>query len=207
MNVAYGVCVGSWDKYRRYVEPRIDAGRVVLMVDQTSIGEAYNTVLDSYAAYPPDAVILLHDDLEIVDPRAEEKFLAALAQPEVVLAGIAGGSGVTSLAWWEANTVGHQQTDAMMIDFGGREGDVDLLEGSILVFSPWAVKNLRFDLRFTGFHGYDDIAMIAKAAGKRVYVADVDTHHHTSMGFKTPESAAAWQNADRMFREKWGFSN
>lgn len=207
MTVAYGVCLGSWDKYRRFVEPHIDTDRVTLMIDQTCIGEAYNTILDSHAACPPDALILLHDDLEIVDPQAEEKFLAALAQPDVALVGVAGGYGVTSLAWWEAIPVGHQQTDAMMIHFGVREGDVDLLEGSILVFSPWAIKNLRFDLRFTGFHGYDDIAMIAKAAGKRVYVADVDTHHHTSMGFKTPESAAAWQHANRLFRDKWGFSH
>lgn len=204
MTVGYGVCAGSLDKYEAYVRPRIGC-HAILMTDQTCIGEAYNTILDAYAAYPPDMVILLHDDLEITDPLAETKFLEALAQPDVVLAGVAGGYGVTSLAWWEANTIGHQLTDVTMIDFGPRTGDVDLLEGSILAFGPWAIQNLRFDLRFGGFHGYDDIAMIAKHAGKRVYVADVDTHHHTSMGFKTPDSAAAWQNANVMFREKWGF--
>lgn len=203
MTVGYGVCVGSWDKYRAFVEPHV--GPVLLMTDQTSIGEAYNTILDSYASHPPDAVILQHDDLEIIDPDAETKFLAAMDDPDVALVGVAGGYGVTSLAWWDANTVGHQLTDGGMIDFGQRSGHVDLLEGSILVFSPWAVQNLRFDTRFTGFHGYDDIAMVAKAAGKCVYVADVDTHHHTNMGFKTSESAAAWAHANQLFREKWGF--
>lgn len=202
MVVGYGVCLGSWEKFHQWVEPRV--GSVVLMTEQVCIGEAYNTILDMYAVVSPDMVILQHDDLEITDPDAEAKFFDVLNLPGVVLAGVAGGRGITSLAWWEAETAGHQLIDTGMLDFGPRTGDVDVLEGSILAFSPWAVQNLRFDTRFTGFHGYDDIAMIAKSFGKRVYVADVGTHHHTQLGFKTAGSAAAWHEANRMFCQKWG---
>jgi len=34
-------------------------------------------------------------------------------------------------------------------------------------------------------------------------VADVDTHHHTRMGFKSQASHDQWAAGDRAFREKW----
>lgn len=206
--VAYGCCVGSRERYQRYVEPRIPKNsQYVYMIEQTSIAECYNAILDAlYCECGLDAVVLLHDDLEITDPNAEVKFLAALAtDPEIALVGVAGGYGVGSLAWWNANTVGHQQIESGLLDFGPRTGYVDILEGSILVFGPWAIENLRFDTRFAGFHGYDDVAMIAHSYGKNVYVADVDTFHHVQLGFKSQESAEAWAVADAQFREKWGF--
>lgn len=202
MNVAYGCCVGSWNKLAANVIPRIGDRPLLALSGQTCIGAAYNTILDAYTGTGLDALILLHDDLEITDPNCETKFLTALAEPDVMLAGVAGGSGRHGLAWWNHTPVGHQQTDAMSIDFGPRTGDVDLLEGSVLVFSPKAIAELRFDLRFDGFHGYDDIGMQAAQAG-RVVVVDVDTHHHTAMGFKTPESQTQWWDADRLYRDKW----
>jgi hypothetical protein len=200
--VAYGCCIGSREKFQANVAP-YTYGRIVTLEHQTSIADAYNTILSAYRGLPVDAVILQHDDLEIIDPDAEEKFLEALSLPDVALVGVAGGHGVGSLAWWNANTVGHQLLDSGLLDFGPRTGYVDLLEGSILVFSPWAVEHLRFDTRFAGFHGYDDIAMIAHSYGKKVYVADVDTHHHVQLGFKSEASAQAWAVADAQFREKW----
>lgn len=201
MTVEYGVCVGSWDKYDKYVAPCTGGKTVHTRHGQTSIAAAYNSILDTI---PPDtALILLHDDLELADPDGEAKLLAALA-PDVGLVGVAGGSGKHGLAWWLYDPVGHQQTDVLNIDFGPRTGDVDLLEGSLLVFSPWAVKILRFDERFPGFHGYDEIAAQAGAAGMRVVVADVDTHHHSALGFKTEASHLQWLEADRLYREKWG---
>ena len=173
------------------------------MTEQTSIAKAYNTILDAHKSYPPDALVLQHDDLEITDPDAEVKFLEVLALPDVTLVGVAGGYGVGSLAWWNANTVGHQTIDSGLLDFGPRIGEVDLLEGSILVFGPWAIQNLRFDTRYPGFHGYDSIAMLNRWYGRKTLVADVDTHHHVQLGFKSPESAEAWAAADERFRREW----
>lgn len=175
------------------------------MTEQTSIARAYNSILDAYRGHSLDALVLQHDDLEIIDSDAETKFLEALALNDVTLVGVAGGYGVGSLAWWNANTVGHQLIDSGMLDFGPRIGEVDLLEGSILVFGPWAIENLRFDVRYPGFHGYDSVALQNRWYGKRTFVADVDTHHHVQLGFKSPESAEAWAAADERFRKEWGF--
>lgn len=201
MVAEYGVCVGSWDRYNTYVAPRLAGRTVHTRFGETSIATAYNSILDACSADTP--LILLHDDLELTDPDAEQKLLAAL-EPDVGLVGVAGGNGKHGLAWWLYDPVGHQLTDVLDIDFGPRTGDVDLLEGSLLVFSPWAVKILRFDERFPGFHGYDEIAAQARAAGMRCVVADVDTHHHSALGFKTETSHLQWLEADRLYREKWG---
>jgi hypothetical protein len=80
-----------------------------------------------------------------------------------------------------------------------------MLEGSVLVFSPWAVENLRVDERYTDFRsGWDDVCLSARAAGKRVVVADVDTHHHSTVGFKSPAIEARFVESERIFAEKWG---
>lgn len=204
MTIVYGCCVGDMAKLERWVIPHTGGSPLHIKVGRTSIAEAYNSILDEVAeCSDPDALILLHDDLEITDPDAEAKFMAAL-EPDVWLVGVAGGGGTNGLAWWSVHPVGHQLTDAQNIDFGTRTGEVDLLEGSILVFSPEAVQHLRFDENYPGFHGYDEVAARAHNFGKRVVVADVDTHHHNSMGFKSAASAEEWLAADRRYREKWG---
>ncbi len=203
MNIAYGTCVGSWEKLQANVIPRVVGRPLLGLSGQTQITVAYNTILDAYRGRGLDAVILLHDDLEIVDPDAETKFLAALTDPDVAMVGVCGGRGDTSLSWWNSETIGHQATDSGPLDFGPRNGDVAFIEGSIMVFSPWAVEHLRFDAVYPGFLGYDDVCLTARAAGKRVTVADVDTHHHSTLGFKSPQIAEAWDVAERIFQAKW----
>ncbi len=205
MNIIYGCCESSRVKVDQWVLPYVDEREREYygLRGRTSIAAAYNEILDFYSEGQVDALILLHDDLEIIDPDAEAKFMAAL-EPDVWLVGVAGGGGTNGLAWWSVDPIGHQRTDAQNIDFGRRTGDVDLLEGSILVFSPEAIQRLRFDEEYPGFHGYDEIAAQAHNHGKRVVVADVDTHHHNSMGFKSAASAEEWLAADRRYREKWG---
>ena len=208
--LAYGVCVGSWDRFNRYVVPRTEGREVVGLSGQTSIAVAYNKILDTFwrrgsVEDQPDGLILQHDDLEILDPaHAEATILEAFQDPDIALVGVAGGDARTGLAWWNIDPIGHQQTDSMMIDFGRRTGDVALLEGSLLALSPWAMNVLRFDASFPGFHGYDEITMHVRRARRRVMVVDVDTHHHTTLGFDSLDSHAEWHRADERFRKKWG---
>jgi hypothetical protein len=204
--IGYGCCVGSWDKFTANVAPRTRDRPMVALAGQSGIVRAYNAIIDAYS-WPAqgnlDAVILLHDDLEITDPDAETKLLAPLADPDVALVGVAGGGG-DSLYWWNHEPVGHQLTDVMNIDFGTREGEVTLIEGSLMVLSPWLLTHLRFDAQFTGYHGYDEIGMQVRAAGKKVVVVDVDTHHHNPMGYASEESAATCREAARLYQQKWG---
>lgn len=205
MRIGYGSCVGSWEKFIRNVAPWAGVRPLMALWGQPSIGIGYNKILNAYKGQGLDAVILLHDDLEITDPDAEVKFLEALTDPDVALVGVCGGKGDQTLHWWQTEKVGHQMTDTCLLDFGPRTGDVAFIEGSVMVFSPWAVEHLRFDERYPGFSaGYDDICLHARAAGKRVTVVDVDTHHHSTVGWKSPQAEAAFAAAEQQFRAKWG---
>jgi len=203
VNVAYGVCTNSWRRVADYITPRIGARPLIALWGQTSISGAYNTVIAAVQHLNLDMLVLLHDDLELVDPAGEEKLLAAVNEPDVAVVGVAGGSNVTGLAWWNATTVGRQRIDSGTLDFGPRAGDVESVEGSLMALSPWALQHLRFDEQFGGWHGYDEIGLAARRAGKRVVVADVDTHHHTHLGFDSDDSHRAWLAADEMFRRKY----
>lgn len=204
MTVAYGCCVGSWDKFTRYAAPSVPEGRRLLAkFGYPGIVPAYNEVLDTVQHWDDlEALVLLHDDLELLDLQAEAKLVAPLRDPDVGLVGVAGGGGA-SIYWWNHEPVGHQQTDRRLIDFGPREGDVTLLEGSVLVLSPWVVRHVRFDPRFTWFHGYDEIGMQVRFEGKRCVVVDVDTWHHNPEGYASEESAARCREAAELYRQKW----
>lgn len=200
--IGYGCCVGSWSKFHRYVEPRIYPERpIITAYNQTSISVAYNAILDGFKVYDLDAVILLHDDLEMIDPKTEEKVLTALAYAnDIALVGVAGGG--PSMSWWNINPIGHQLTDTQLLDFGFRQGFCRMIEGSFMAFSPWAIQELRFDERYE-FLGYDDVCMSAYAAGKNIYVADIDTHHHSTLGYKSDSVKAMWERSEVIFNSKW----
>lgn len=201
--IRYGACVGSWDRIARYVEPRIEGREFIGLSGQPSLAVAYNRILDMYARSHDGPVVLLHDDLEITDPAFEAKVEQAIADhPGAALIGVCGGTDESSLAWWNGPTVGHQATDAMILDFGVRTGEVAVLEGSVLVFTPWAVQYLRYDTSFPGFHSADEVCLNARAAGRTLVVADIDTHHHTPMGFRTAAGEAAWAAGDAIYRRK-----
>ena len=200
--IGFGVCVGSWDKFATNVAPQV-AGPVMAVSGHTNICVAYNAILDYYQHWGLEALVLLHDDLEIVDPLFEDKLRGALTD-DVAIVGVAGGPAAGSLAWWEAaGCVGHQMTDTGPIDFGPRSGDVAIVDGSIMALSRWAIGHLRFDERYDGFHGYVDVCLEAAAAGKRVVVADIDTHHHTPVGWKSAEVHRSFTDTQRLFLDKW----
>lgn len=203
MVVAYGTCVGSWDKFNRWVVPRVGDRPLLGLAGQHSIATAYNSILDAYRGRHLDALVLLHDDLEILTPDAEKIFLEALEDNSVGLVGVA-GSDLKSMHWWNGRTLGHQQTDSGLLDFGERWGNALMLEGSILVLSPVVIENLRFDTRYPGFLGYDDVCLTVWTWGFRSVVVDVDTHHHSTVGIKSEAVRRDWERTERLFNQKWG---
>lgn len=205
MTLRYGACVGSWDRIARWVAPQVEGREFIGLDRQPSLAFAYNAILDAYAFghdSSDEPVVLLHDDLEIIDADFEAKALAALDGADVALVGVCGGTSDASLAWWNGPTIGHQRTDTAMLDFGQRTGEVAVLEGSLLVFSPWAVRHLRYDERYPGFHSADEVCLTARQAGKRLVVADIDTHHHTPMGFRSQAGADAWAAGEALYQQK-----
>lgn len=206
--IAFAACVGSQEKFRRCALPglRLAAEPDSLVIEattDTSIFEAYNEVLDALAARDDlEALVLLHEDVEITDPHFCAKLRAALAPPAVAVAGAIGARNVTSLRWWEGVGYGRVLETRGLIDFGGGAHDVEAVDGLLLCLSPVAARGLRFDCeRFRGFHGYDvDFCFQARAAGLRVRVEELGVVHHTKGGYG---DEAAFREADRIWRKKW----
>jgi SAM-dependent methyltransferase len=206
--IAFGVCVGDQDTFLRVAAPSIARvaepdSPLADSTDNTSIFTAYNEVLDAFAGRDGlEALVLMHEDVEIRDPDFLAKVRAALADPEVAVLGVIGARGVRSLAWWEGDARGRCDETRGLVDHGGGCHDVDVVDGLLLVLSPWAVRTLRFDEgRFDGFHGYDaDLCLQARCAGKRVRVVDVDVRHHTKGGLG---DVASYQRSDAAFVAKW----
>ena len=207
--LAFAVCVGSEEKYRLYAQQGIEFAAepdsvVAEVTTDRSIFEAYNEVLDALAdADGLEALVLLHEDAEIIDAEFCAKVRRRLADPSVAVVGVIGGREVPGLAWWKGEQHGRVIETRGPIDRGGGLHDVDAVDGLMLVLSPWAVRELRFDTdNFTGFHGYDaDICFQARAAGKRVVVDEIALIHHTKGGLGDEREYYA---TDRVFREKWG---
>ena len=206
--IAFAACVASEEKYRRYAVPGLRLvtepdSLVAEVTTDRSIFEAYNEVLEALGDRPDlEALVLLHEDTEIVDPDFCAKVRHRLADPGVGVIGVAGARGVGSLRWWEGETRGRVRETRGLIDWGGGVHDVDTVDGLMLVLSPWVAANLRFDAeRFTGFHGYDaDLCFQARAAGRRVVVDDLAVIHHTKGGYGDED---AFRRADDAWRAKW----
>ena len=134
--------------------------------------------------------MLLHEDAEILDLAFCDVVRRTFADPAVTITGPIGARGIDCLAWWEGEIVGSVQEPRATISGGASAPDVDALDGLMLVLSPWAVAELRFDNEtFTGFHGYDvDVCFEARAIGHAVRVAPLRVFHHTKSGLATGRS-------------------
>jgi GT2 family glycosyltransferase len=207
--IAFAACVASPDVFaaralpglRRVAEPGYAFAE---LSTTTSILEAYNEALEHFATVDElEALVLLHEDTELLDPEFCSLVRAALADPAVAVVGAVGARDVRSLAWWEGEMAGRVLETRGLIDHGFEHTEVDAVDGLLLILSPWAVRHLRFDAdTYTGFHAYDvDLCFAARAAGRKVVVANLPLVHHTKGGFG---DRTAWDAANAAFRAKWG---
>lgn len=207
--IAFASCIGSPGTFARCAVPGLREAAepdspVVEVASASSIFAAYNEVLDHFAGAPDlEALVLMHDDVELLARDFCARVRRELAGPGVAVVGVVGARDVRSLAWWDGELAGAVTETRGRVDHGFGRPDVEALDGLLLVLSPAAVRALRFDAAaFTGFHGYDvDLCFAARAAGGTVRVADLPVHHHTKGGLG---DAAAWRAADATFRRKWG---
>ena len=184
-----------------------------------SIFASYNALIERAAAFEDlEALVLIHQDTEIVDHDFCTRARKALSDPDVGLVGCVGAVGVRSIAWWEGSVSAasfvHRYEDhgggelpAFSWAWGdappyARTGDVDTLDGFLLVLSPWVVQNIRFDESLGQFHGYDlDFCLQVRAAGKKVITTEFRAiHHHALEPFSEPEP---WIEAHVRIAEKW----
>jgi GT2 family glycosyltransferase len=184
-----------------------------------SVARSYNLILDQAARLDGlEALVLLHQDAEITDPGFCAKVRDALSDPDVGVVGALGTVGADTIAWWEGS-VTWSSFVYRYGELGGGEfpapsyngtappapkapGEVDSLYGFVLVLSPWAVHNLRFDESLGLQHGYDyDFCRQVRAAGRRVVTADLQLAHHHSLDIIA--DPAAWSAAHIRAAEKW----
>ena len=222
--IAFASSITRPEDYRRYAEPGIrraaEADSEVYALEAIgSIFRSYNALLDRAAEREDlEALVLVHQDAEIVDPDFCEKVREALSDPEVGVVGCVGAVGVRSIAWWEGSVA-----TASFIhrheEYGGgdlpafswawadappyaRTGEVDTLDGFLLALAPWTVRNIRFDESLGQLHGYDfDFCLQVRAAGRKVVTADFRAiHNHALEPFSDPEH---WVEAHMKVAEKW----
>ena len=223
--VAIGSAITSPEKYGKYAVPGIKLAaepdtKVFSFASSGTLFRSYNLILDQAAELDDlEFLVLIHQDAEITDPDFVSKIREVFADPEVALVGCAGSVGVRSIAWWEGAVTWASFTHHYE-ELGGGEipaltwlaseipsyaqlGEVDMVDGFVLAFSPWAIRNLRFD-EITGgaLHGYDfDICHQARDAGKKVMTADLKVIHHHSI--ELISDLDTWVNAHIKFSKKW----
>jgi hypothetical protein len=222
--IAFGSPVTRPDVYDRCAGPGIRRAQepdslVLAGPAQGTIFESYNRLMDQAAGHEDlEALVLVHQDTEIVDSDFVDKVRAALADPDVGVAGCVGAIGVRSIAWWEGSVTlasfihrysEHGGGDLPAFSWAwadappyARLGEVETLDGFLLVISPWVVRNIRFDESLGRLHGYDlDFCLQVREAGKKAITADVRAIHHHSLDLVTePES---WIEAHMKVAEKW----
>ena len=183
-----------------------------------TIARTYNLMLEQAAAATElEALVLVHQDAEILDRDFCAKVRHALSDPEVGLVGCVGATGVTGLAWWEGRVSGGPALyrygdwgggEIPAVAWGGnretavRTSEVDSLYGFVVALAPWAVRTLRFDESLGTVHGHDfDLCRQVRAAGRKVVTADLRVAHHHSLDLVTDRGP--WVAAHMRTAEKW----
>jgi hypothetical protein len=216
--IAFGCSILMPDVYRRAAEPGIrraaEPDSVVLANAATgSIARSLNLLLDQAATLSDlEAVVILHEDAELLDSDFASRLRASLADPQVAIVGSVGATGVHDIAWWDG-TVRWNSAAYHHGELGGGEltfptvadpspGEVDVVYGVMMALSPWAVAHLRFDESVGMLHGYDfDVCRQARAAGRRVVTADLRVAHHHSLDLVS--QIEIWVGAHMRAAELW----
>lgn len=184
-----------------------------------SIFASYNALLDHFSDRPDlEALVLVHQDAEIVDEDFCRIVRHAIEEPEVGVVGCVGAVGVRSIAWWEASVTCASFINRYDEHGGGdlpsfswawsdapayaRMGEVETIDGFVMVLSPWVVRNIRFDETLGSFHGYDlDLCLQVRASGRKVMTADFRAIHHRQLEMvPDPED---WIDAHVRLADKW----
>jgi hypothetical protein len=197
---------------RRGIARVAEPDSVVLTRRGLRLSDAYNELLEEAAGIQGlEALVMMHQDTELRDSAFAAKVRARLADPEVAMVGALGVRGVRAGAVWMPRHVGYGRITEELFGLervlatGNTTGahEVDALDGFLLVLSPWAVRNLRFDPAFDEvFHSYDlDFSFQARAHGKKLVVEQIDVIHRR--GPRIIDDSL--KRAATIWRRKWSW--
>jgi hypothetical protein len=222
--IAFGSSVTKPEVYRRCAEVGIrraaEADSEILALPSVgSIFRSYNAILDRFKGREGlEALVLVHQDAEIVSTNLCELIRDALSDERVALVGCVGAVGVRSIAWWEASVTlasfinryeEHGGGDLPSFSWAWEEapayarvGEVETLDGFVMVLSPWVIENVRFDEGLSDFHGYDlDLCLQVREAARKVITADFRAIHHRPL--EMVPDLDEWIAAHVAVAEKW----
>jgi Glycosyltransferase like family len=223
--IAFGSSITSPEVYERCAERGFHLvaepnSEILAQPSAGSIYRNYNLILERAGELDElEALVLVHQDAEIVDPDFCRKLRRGLSDPQVGVVGCVGAIGVRSIAWWEGSVTwasfSHRYGELDGEEFPSlswngeelppyaRTGEVDTVDGFVLGISPWTVKNIRFDESLGQLlHGYDfDFCLQVRAAGRRVVTEDFKVIHHHSL--ELADDLEHWVEAHMSVSEKW----
>jgi hypothetical protein len=222
--IAFGSSITEPEVYRECAEVGISRAaepdsEVRAMPSIGSIFRSYNALLDEFSGREGlEALVLVHQDAEIVDADFCAIIRDALADPDVGVVGCVGAVGVRSIAWWEASVTCASFINRYDEHGGGdlpsfswawsdapayaRVGEVETLDGFVLAISPAVLRRIRFDEQLGAFHGYDlDFCLQVRDAGFKVVTADFRAIHYRQLDMvPDPED---WVDAHVRLADKW----
>ncbi len=223
--IVFASSVTDLDIYKRYAEPGIKLAsasdsHALCRPAEGSIFRNYNAIMNEAASIDGlEALVLLHQDSEIVDREFVQKLRAALSDQDVGVVGCVGAIGVRTIAWWEGSVTWasfiHRYPELGGGDFPSvtwnheanppyaQLGEVDTVDGFVLGLSPWVVENIRFDESLGQLlHGYDfDFCLQVREAGRKVVTADFKVIHNHSL--ELANDLENWARAHVAVIEKW----
>jgi hypothetical protein len=222
--IVFASSITAAETYARCAEPGIRLAaepdsEVMAFQAAGSIFRSYNLILDEAARRDDlEALVLIHQDAEIVDGDFCAKVRQALADPDVGVVGCVGAVDVRSIAWWEGSVTwasfNHRYEELGGGNLPGfswdpddvppyaRLGEVDTVDGFAIVLAPWTVRNVRFDESLGALHGYDfDFCLQVREAGRKIVTADFHVLHHHSL--ELVSDPQTWVAAHMRISEKW----
>jgi hypothetical protein len=218
--IAFGVSATDGEAYRRYAHPGLELAKepdseVYVFAAVGQAARTYNLLIEAAARHDDlEALVLVHPHTQITDRALCAKIRQRLSDPDVAVVGAAGAGDVRTIAWWEGEISRGAVTQAYHEYGGGRlpafawkpnnrpPQEVDAVDGMLMVLSPWAVRNLKFDEALALGHGYDvDYCFQARQAGRKVVTADIDLDYHQSLELLRDYSL--WIEAHIQVAEKW----
>jgi Glycosyltransferase like family len=218
--IAFGCSVAESEAYRRYAGPGIQRvsepdSEVFAFASVGSVFRSYNLLIDAVADRGDlEAFVLVHPHGEIVDPDFCAKVREVLRDPDVAVVGCAGATEVESIAWWEGSMVAAPIVQRYQEHGGGElpafswthaaapPAEVEVVDGFLLVLSPWAVRNVRFDETLGLGHGFDfDYCRQVRAAGRKVVAADLRAVYYRSL--ELISDLDLWVDSHMKVAEKW----
>lgn len=208
--IIFGTCVGGdGQRYESVALPAIreiaaTTDEIRRVEGSRGLAAAYNElVFIARQSLECEALVLLHDDVELVDVNFRAKVQRFCRDDGVGVVGVVGGAGLTGLAWWRAaRCAGAVMEEARTVRFGPESAAVDAVDGMLLVITRRAFEQSQFDeSAFPAFHGYDvDYCLSVRDRGLGVRVEPIEVLHRTKGGFG---DLASFAQADRRLCEKW----